>query len=172
MISKLSSWGGKRKGAGRPSGEKTKVIRVPHDLFPKIKNFIQNRGMTLPFYSSRVQAGFPSPADDHMEGKLDLNQHLISNPASTFFVKVAGDSMKDAGIFENDLLVVDRSKDPASGRIVIAAINGELTVKRLLKNRGKTFLVPENKNYKPLEITEHTDHHIWGVVTHVIHSTI
>lgn len=147
------------------------MIRVPQSLVPKISTFIKNRGTALPYFSSRVQAGFPSPADDHMEAKLDLNDHLVSNPASTFFVRAMGDSMKDAGIFENDLLVVDRSKEATSGKIVIAAINGELTVKRLLKNKEKTFLVPENKNYRPLEITENTDCHIWGVVLHVIHST-
>ena len=122
-------------------------------------------------YGTKVSAGFPSPAGDFMEGKLDLNDYLIKNPPATFFVRVIGDSMIGAGIHPDDLLVVDRSIDPKSGKIVIAVIDGELTVKRLiLGGRGNNvLLVPENPNYRQITITEDMSFHIWGVVTYVIH---
>lgn len=123
----------------------------------------------IPFYSSRVRAGFPSPADDYIEMHLDLNQHLIKHPSATFFVTASGDSMTEAGIVSGDMLVVDRSLEPTHGKIVIAAINGELTVKRLSRSAGRVQLLPENPRYNALEITEDEELVIWGVVTHVIH---
>ncbi len=123
----------------------------------------------LPSFSTCVPAGFPSPAEDHMEMPLDLNKHLINNPAATFFVRVSGDSMINAGIHHNDLLVVDRSLEPRNDNIVIAVINGELTVKRLKLSHKKLALQPENKQYQTQEITPEMDFHIWGVVTSVVH---
>jgi DNA polymerase V len=116
-----------------------------------------------------VSAGFPSPGTDYLEGKLDLNEHLIKNPPATFFVRVSGDSMIGAGIHPEDILVVDRSEDPKSGKIVIAVINGELTVKRLKQSREGIQLLPENPEYSPIAITEDMDFQVWGVVTFVIH---
>lgn len=116
-----------------------------------------------------VTAGFPSPAEDYIEGKLDLNKHLIKHPAATFFVRVAGDSMIDAGIHPGDILIVDRSLEPANKKVVIAIIDGELTVKRIRINKGRIYLIPENKKYKPIEIEKEMDFDIWGVVTNVIH---
>ena len=107
-------------------------------------SFIKNDSLSLPIYSNKVTAGFPSPADDHIEGKLDLNTHLIKHPSATFFVKATGDSMIGAGIHEGDILVVDRSLEPRNGKIIIAAIDGSLTVKRLVKNGKSTILSPEN----------------------------
>jgi DNA polymerase V len=124
----------------------------------------------LPVYLERVPAGFPSPAGDYMEGKLDLNQHLVRHPAATFFVRVTGDSMIGKGIHSGDLLIVDKSLDPKDGSIVIAALDGELTVKQLEKRNGKFRLLPANKNYEPLEVSERQSFEIWGVVTNVIHS--
>jgi DNA polymerase V len=125
--------------------------------------------LSLPLFSSRVQAGFPSPADDHLETTLDLNQHLIQHPAATFFVRASGESMINAGINNEDILVVDRSLDPKDGDIIIAALNGELTVKRL-QIRGKNVtLKPENPEYPFIEVTEDVDFLIWGVVTSVVH---
>ncbi|MGB0935458.1 MAG: LexA family protein [Alphaproteobacteria bacterium] len=121
-------------------------------------------------YSMAVAAGFPSPAEDYAEGRLDLNEHLLHNPEATFFVRVSGDSMIGAGIHPDDLLIVDRSISPTPGRIVIAVINGELTVKRLFRDSGKLCLMPENPDYPAIEITEEMDFMIWGVVTNVIHS--
>ncbi len=123
--------------------------------------------LNLPLYSSPVPAGFPSPADDHIEAKLDLNLHLIKRPAATFFVKVQGDSMKDIGIFEGDLLIVDRSIDPKSDDIVIAIQHGELTVKRLKILTSKTILSAENSEFPDILLDE-TGCEIWGIVTHNI----
>jgi len=121
-----------------------------------------------PLYSSHVKAGFPSPADDYIEDMLDLNQHLIKHPASTFIVKVSGDSMKEAGIVSGSLLVVDRSIEPIHGKIVVAALNGELTVKRLSITNDKVQLVAENPDYPAISITEELDMVVWGVVTSMI----
>lgn len=128
--------------------------------------------LALPLFLESVSAGFPSPADDYLEGRLDLNDYLVRNPSSTFFVRVTGDSMMDAGIYSGDILVVDRSLNPKDGNIVIAVINGELTVKRLQMLKNKIFLLPENQNYKPIEITEEMNFEVWGVVSTVIHSVL
>jgi len=124
----------------------------------------------LPLFNTLVSAGFPSPADDYIESQLDLNTYLIRHPAATFFVRVTGDSMIDAGIHSGDILVVDRSLEPADKKIVIAVVNGELTVKRLQKQRGRWLLAPENTAYKPIFVENGADLEIWGVVTTVIHS--
>ena len=116
-----------------------------------------------------VSAGFPSPAEDYIEGNLDLNQYLIRHPAATFFVKVTGSSMIDAGIHDGDILIVDRSLKPADRKVVIAVVNGELTVRRIRVNKGKVVLISENKDYQPLQIEEEMDFEVWGVVTTVIH---
>ncbi len=126
----------------------------------------------LPMFLMSVSAGFPSPADDYMETKLDLNNFLVKNPSATFFVRVAGDSMIDVGIHTGDILIVDRSLNPKEGSIVIAVINGELTVKRLHYIQNKLFLYAENKNYQPIEITEEMNFEVWGVVSNVIHSVM
>jgi len=123
----------------------------------------------LPLYQCTVPAGFPSPADGEMERELDLNAFLIKHPAATFFVRVSGSSMVRAGIHHNDILIVDRSLTPVHGKIVIAAINGELTVKRLHCANEKIQLIAENDGYPPIEVAEGSDLHIWGVVTNVIH---
>ena len=123
----------------------------------------------LPLYLSPVQAGFPSPADDYMEGKLDLHKHLVRNESATFFLRASGNSMEGAGIFDGDLLVVDRSIEATHNRIVIAALDGELTVKRLIRQRGKVYLAPENPEYPKFDITNREYVHIWGVVTYVVH---
>lgn len=123
----------------------------------------------LPLFSCGVSAGFPSPADDYIGRQLDLNDLLIRNPAATFFVRVAGDSMTGVGINDNDILVVDRSLEPSNGKIIIAAVNGELTVKRLVKTDSVCRLVAENPNYSPIEVTEELSCVVWGVVTSVIH---
>ncbi|KTC83716.1 LexA family protein [Legionella brunensis] len=166
--------GGKREGAGRPIGsnqygEPTKTLRVPISRINEVKEYLQNQPKGIPLYSSRVRAGFPSPADDYIESHLDLNEHLIKHPASTFFLIAEGDSMTDAGIQPGDMLIVDKSVEPTHGKIVIAAIDGELTVKTLSKVNGKVQLIPGNKAYKPINITDSQDLVIWGVVTHVIH---
>ena len=122
-----------------------------------------------PLFEAKVPAGFPSPAADYEEDKLDLNRHLIKNPAATFFVRVSGDSMEGAGIHHGDLLVVDRSLEPRDKNVVIAVINGELTVKRIRIRKNKITLVAENSNYSAHQVTEDSEFEVWGVVTNVIH---
>ena len=124
----------------------------------------------LPLSSDKVNAGFPSPAENYVEGKLDLNQLLIKNPPATFLVKVSGDSMTGAGIYPNDILVVDRSLEVKSKDIVIAVIDREFTVKRLIKDEDSITLIPANSKYKPIIISDTMDFEVWGVVTNVIHS--
>lgn len=160
--------GGFREGAGRPRSEPTKAIRVPLRLLPTIEK-LQNNEIGIPFYLSKVQAGFPSPADDYVEKYLDLNTHFIKHPSSTFVLQATGDSMKDAGIASGDWLLVDRSIEPTDGKIVIAAVNGELTVKRLSRQKNAVVLLAENPNYQPIVIKENFDLVIWGVVILVMH---
>jgi len=126
----------------------------------------------VPLFESRVQAGFPSPADEYSEGSLDLNDYLLPHKATTFFVRVTGDSMINVGIFPGDMLVVDRSLTPTYGKIVIALLNGEMTVKRLEKFKNRLFLCAENDAYPDIKITEEDHFAIWGVVTNVIHSLL
>ena len=121
-----------------------------------------------PLFLEAVSAGFPSPADDYVERGLDLNEHLIDNPEATFMVRVCGDSMVDAGIRDGDILVVDRSRDAAPGRIVVAVVDGELTVKRLLRRGSALLLAPENEAYAPIEIAEGRELLVWGVVIGVV----
>lgn len=123
-----------------------------------------------PLAVSRVQAGFPSPADDYLDQPLNLNTYLIDNPSATFFVRAGGDSMTGAGIFPNDLLIVDRSLTPETGNVVIAVVEGEFTVKRFVRLPHSIELHPENPVYPPLRFRSGSDLEIWGVVKHVIHS--
>jgi DNA polymerase V len=183
--------GGAREGAGRKKGsnqygETTKVIRVPESKSIHIKKWLtqiteQEKTLTqtnankkehqtteaikLPLYSHKVVAGFPSPADDYIEQRLDLNEKLIQNKTATFLLTVEGDSMKNIGILDGDILVVDKSILPTDGKIVIAALDGELTVKRLSIKSTGTFLVAENDNYPTIAVREESDIVIWGVVT-------
>ncbi|MEE9446956.1 MAG: translesion error-prone DNA polymerase V autoproteolytic subunit [Arenicellales bacterium] len=121
--------------------------------------------LKISLFECPVEAGFPSPAEDHIEATLDLNELLIEHPAATFFVRVAGESMLDAGIHPNDVLIVDRSETPKHGSIVIALVNGEYTVKRLYMRAGEVKLCPENKQYSPIELSGFDELEVWGVVT-------
>jgi DNA polymerase V len=127
------------------------------------------RVLPLPLFSGKVTAGFPSPADDYVEKTLDLNELLVQKPAATFFVRAQGESMLGAGIHPNDILVVDRSIEPVPGKIVICALNGELTVKRLERDNEQWQLKAENPAYPDIVIYEALELVIWGVVTNVIH---
>jgi len=123
-----------------------------------------------PLFIGSVSAGFPSPADDYIEGKLDLNEYLIKHPAATFFLRAAGDSMIEAGIHHGDILIVDRAIEPVDNNVVIAVVDGELTVKRIRKSGNELLLVPDNRDYEPVKMAEEMNVEIWGVVTNVIHS--
>jgi DNA polymerase V len=124
----------------------------------------------IPLYLSRVPAGFPSPAEDYVDKKLSLDEHLIQHPAATFLLRVDGDSMIEAGIHSGDLLIVDRKLEPGDQSVVVASLRGELTVKRLVKKNGKLFLASENPKFKPIEVNPEDEVEVWGVVVHSIHS--
>ena len=137
------------------------------DLFQSI----QKKQILTPVFLDSVSAGFPSPATDYMENKLDLNEYLIKHPAATFIVKAKGPSMSDAGILSGDLLIVDRSITPKSNDIVIASIFGDLTVKKLQKKENSLFLLSANSDYPSIQVKEEMECFIWGVVTYIIHES-
>ncbi len=124
--------------------------------------------LRIPFIKEGVSAGFPSPAADFMETNIDLNTELSTNPLATFYIKVKGNSMIDAGINDKDVLVVDRSLGPQNNKISICFIDGEFTVKRIQKEKDCLYLMPENSNYSPIKVTEENELIIWGIVTYVI----
>jgi len=129
-----------------------------------------NKKFRIPLLSDSVSAGFPSPADDYTEENIDLNEHLISNPFSTFFLRVKGDSMINAGIKDKDLIIVDKSLIAKPGNIIIAMIDGEFTIKRLSIKNDELYLKAENHNYPDFRFKNHMDVQIWGVVIYSIHS--
>ena len=124
--------------------------------------------LKIPFVKEGVSAGFPSPAADFMGTNIDLNKELSDNQLATFYIKVKGNSMIDAGINDKDVLVVDRSLEPQNNKIAICFIDGEFTVKRILVEKECLYLMPENPNYSPIKITEENELIIWGIVTYVI----
>jgi len=134
-----------------------------------INSYHQTMKMDIPLLAGAIPAGFPSSAENFIDKSLDLNELVIKHPAATFFVRVKGNSMIKAGIESNDILVVDRALSVSNNRIVIARIADELTVKRIKLEGEKLFLMPDNDEYKPMEITESMDFEVWGVVTFVIH---
>lgn len=122
------------------------------------------KGGAAPLYASRPAAGFPAPGDDQVERILDINDLVVKNPASTFYVRVEGDSMEGAGIFSGDVLVIDRAISAQNGHIVVAAVNGEMVVKRLSRQNGQQILLSENDQYAPILVGEDENCHLWGVV--------
>lgn len=192
MSDIVKTHGGKRTGSGRrpDSGisEATTVVRIPASQESTIRDFIaaykrkrlhepngnvssiadfatSENTWSLPLYTTKVAAGFPSPADDHVEERLSPNSYLVKNVNATFCVRVKGNSMIDAGIFENDVLVVDRSRVAQVGDIVLAVLDSEFTVKTLGKSKSGARLIPANKNYPVIEVSEHQSFEVWGVVT-------
>lgn len=170
--------GGKRLGAGRPRGsniygEPTIPLRVPQSRVEEIKEYlITETHCSLPLFSCTVRAGTPTVADDSIDQYINLHSHLINNPKATFLVKASGDSMIKASINDGDMLVVDKSIAAANNHIVVAAIEGNLTVKRLAIHGATIQLNAENEAYPPIMIRESDNFLILGVVTHVIHRTI
>ncbi|MBN1338412.1 MAG: translesion error-prone DNA polymerase V autoproteolytic subunit [Bacteroidales bacterium] len=137
-----------------------------HEGYTPVDNTEKN---SYPLYLSSIPAGFPSPAEDFLEKRLDLNDYLIKNHPATFLIRVSGESMINAGIFDGDLLVVDRSAEAANGKIILGVLNGEFTIKRLQKKGGQITLKPENPAFNPVLITSDMDFRVWGVVTFAIH---
>jgi DNA polymerase V len=185
----VQNHGGNRIGAGRPKGsgkykEPTKAIRVPEGSITYIKEFLESYPdvteigpfagarvnldnivrLQIPLFSSTVAAGYPSPAEDHVDDTLDLNEYMVQRPESTFMLRVEGESMKNVGIMPDDILVVDRSLKASHRKIIIAAIDGELTVKRLYHRGGLVKLLPENPAYPEIELESEAELVIWGVV--------
>jgi DNA polymerase V len=191
MSSGKQVWGGKRHGAGRPKGstrkEPTVVKRIPRSRVGEVEALLNNvtplrvssmlGGFFLPteipvklerpLFASQVSAGFPSPADDYIECGLDLNEFMVVHPSATYFVRVSGDSMIEAGIFNGDYLVVDRAIEAFSGAIVVAILDGELTVKRLYRKGSVVELRPENASYQPIHLKHGSELLVWGVVSGV-----
>jgi DNA polymerase V len=126
--------------------------------------------LELPFMDVGISAGFPSPADDFLQLTIDLNAYLVKHRDTTFFAKVKGHSMKNAGIYDGDLLVIDKSLEPQDGKIAICQIDGEFTVKRIKKEKDVVWLVAENEDYQPIKVTAENELMIWGIVVHSIKS--
>ena len=125
--------------------------------------------LLIPLVNNSISAGFPSPAEDYIEPGIDLNKHLIKNPISTFFLRVSGNSMNNAGIYNNDLLIIDRSINPNPGHIVVALLDGEFTLKRLIKKQDNYYLKADKENYPAINLYEYIDIQIWGVAIYSIH---
>jgi DNA polymerase V len=186
-------WGGIRPNSGRKAGstkygEPTVVRRLPASWAAMLDQSLKNQrlvlmspeieridpaatdiALALPLAGGKIAAGFPSAAEDFVEGKLDLNDILVKRPTATFYIKVAGESMRNAGIFPGDILVVDRGETPQHGHVVVAVVNGELTVKRLYKKGKLIRLDAENPAYPHIEIQGETELTIWGVVRANVH---
>ena len=138
------------------------------DIFCIEKNVFTD----IPIFTNSVQAGFPSPAEDYMDLDLNLQDHLIQNPSSTFCVRAVGESMKDTGIQSGDIMLVDKSLTPKNRSIVLAVIDGEFIIKRVNLSNKELYLISENENFPPIKITEEIDVQVWGVVTYIIHKAI
>ena len=124
--------------------------------------------LILPYVEQGISAGFPSPAEDFLDISIDLNKELIKNPSATFYGRVKGDSMKDAGLENGDLLIIDKSLEPKNGKIAVCFIDGEFTVKRIKIEKKIVWLIAENKDYQPIKVTSENEFVIWGIVTTVI----
>ncbi|MFZ2620428.1 MAG: translesion error-prone DNA polymerase V autoproteolytic subunit [Alphaproteobacteria bacterium] len=173
--------GGVRKGAGRPTGtglfgEPTTPVRIPVSRIEDVRAFllqdapVGDAGQeTLPLYGGTVQAGNPALAAESVEAHMNLHHYVVNNPKHTFFVRAKGQSMVNVGIDDGDLLIVDKSIAPRDGHIVVAAVGGGLTVKRLKKLAQGLQLLPENDAYQPINVTEDEGCQVWGVVTNVVH---
>ena len=178
--------GGSRPGAGRPPSLESVVVRIPKALKPAVVRLAESYKtpmlpagalrpelsapvVLLPMFGDKVPAGFPSPATDYQEDRLDLNQLLIQHKEATYFLRAKGHSMTGAGIHDGDVLVVDRTKEPAHRDIVIAVVDGEFTVKRLHKRGNKVRLVAENPDFEDITFNEGQELLIWGVVTSAVH---
>ena len=145
---------------------------MPEYLLGDVKNYSANGGYKIPLFSSRVEAGYPTLADDHIENMIDMNSFLIKNPKTTFCLEVSGLSMIDAGIYEGDILLIDSSITPGRGKIVVASLDSMLTVKRFDFINDKPYLVPENPDFEPIPILENSELHIFGVVINIVRSLL
>ena len=150
------------------------MTRKPSNDKVKLEFFVPSisEELRLPLVDAFISAGFPSPADDYLEAKLDLNQLLIQNPSSTFFARVRGNSMLDAGIHDGDILIIDKSLEPKQTSVLICFIDGEFTVKKVMRANGDFYLMPQNKEFEPIKVNKNSDFRLWGVVTYCIHKLL
>ena len=155
---------------------KTFQLIIPKAMYPRYFHEIKeleifsadvSTELALPFVTAGISAGFPSPAEDYLQETIDLNKEIVKNPTSTFYAKVKGLSMIDAGIFPNDILVIDRSLSAKDNDIIVSYIDGEFVLKRIKIDKTGIYLMPENEKYKPILITEANDFLVWGVVTYI-----
>ena len=143
-------------------------IQLHEGLHIDLYSALTDSELALPYAEGGISAGFPSPAMDFMELSIDLNKHIVKHPSSTFYGRVKGHSLKNAGISDGDLLVIDKSLEPVHGKIAVCFIDGEFTAKRIHINGKELWLMPENEAYSPIKVEEENQLIIWGVVTHVI----
>jgi DNA polymerase V len=169
------------KRMGRPPGEPTKVVRLPLPVAALARRLAANtlragdinaflniegqQATTVPLMITLAECGFPSPADDYLDRPLDFNELLIENPAATFAVRIAGESMTGVGMFPGDIAVVDRSREAADGSVVLALLGGEFTIKRYRKKGSRIWLQPENPAFSAIQLNEHSAFEVWGVIT-------
>nr|USU32437.1 translesion error-prone DNA polymerase V autoproteolytic subunit [Methylobacterium sp. OTU13CASTA1] len=181
-MSTTSSRGGARPNAGRRKSEPTKVVRLPVEIADLARRIAARGGTSggiaaflkvdgnstaeVPYVTASVACGFPSPAEDSLESPLDFNELVGARLPSVFAVRVAGESMLGAGLYPGDVAVVDKAKTPTHGCIVVACLNGEFTMKRFLKKRGRIILHPENPAFPDIEVPDEAEFEVWGVVTH------
>mgnify|MGYP005851975509 FL=1 len=146
------------------------MLHLVHQAHPALEIYPPDlsRSLDLPFVNQGISAGFPSPADDFLDIKIDLNREFIKNPNATFYARVRGKSMIGAGLNDGDLLIIDKSLEPAHKKIAVCFIDGEFTVKRIKKEKDTIWLMPENEEYTPIKVTADNEFIIWGVVTTVI----
>lgn len=134
-----------------------------------ILHYVENStALEIPLFLEKIRAGFPSPAQDYVEGAIDLNRELIRHPSSTFYGRVSGDSMKDAGLFDGDIVVVDKSINPRDGDMAVCCIDGEFTIKFIKIEKGDIWLIPANEAFQPIRVTSENDFIVWGIVTYSI----
>ena len=145
-----------------------KLINLHTDTKLDIYSISTEKMIERPYIEQGIKAGFPSPAEDFLDISIDLNKELIKNPSATFYGRVKGDSMKDAGIDHGDLLIIDKSLEPRNGKIAVCFIDGEFTIKRIKLEKNFCWLMPENKKYEPIKVTEDNDFVVWGIVVHII----
>ena len=148
-----------------------KVFKLQHDgieLYAKSAETLL--ALPLPFVAQGIPAGWPSPAEDHLENELDFNKDFIKNPSSTFYTRIKGDSMKDVGINDGDIAIVDRSLEPKTGKIAVCYIDGQFTIKTVVIEKNVIWLVAQNEKYEPIRVTKDNDFIIWGIVINVIKS--
>lgn len=146
------------------------TLKLHSNKIINIFSALTDTALELPIITEGISAGFPSPALDFVDLTIDLNKHLIKHPSATFYGRVKGSSLKNAGIDDGDLLIIDRSLEPTNGKIAICYIDGEFTAKRISVKKNELWLMPENDSYKPIKIEKENDFLIWGIVTHVIKS--